>query len=500
MSDFDILAYSKFPPNNWKSWFARYEEYAAWYSGDPTVLANYYASIVGSIEGKFWGMTERRERATMMHVPLANDISMVSASLLFSETPEIKTSSEETTKEINRLLESINFVMMCSEAAEIASSMSGVMLKLDVDEYVSKDPICSLVSPLSFIPYFYRGYLQSVHFFSTVYEDELNIYRLVEKRQVINGKLVIKSELYKGDPSTFGSKISLKTLIETSEIPPVVELDTNLLGCVYIPNKKPNLLLPGSPLGVSDYHNVISMMDCLDEVWTSWVRDIRLAKSRLFLDQSLLDENKKFSIDKELFQEIDLSEVQLEASMTLEPIKMVQFAIRAAEHYQTAETLSKEIISRSGYSPQTFGYDMKTYTESGAAMRIKERKSLMTRETKERYWNYGLKNFIYQLQVFAKLMEQSLTPEYPILSFADSIVPDISVTAESLRAMKDAKAVSTYTAVKMAHPEWEETSILEEVERIKLEAEEEAKRNVKIKIGEQDSPEEDENVRRTESS
>ena len=476
----EITNGTKYPPDKWQSWFERFEEYAAWYSGDPTEIMNFYSQMIHNINGKFWGMHERKERATVVHIPIANDLAEVSSNLLFSELPQAAFGKDKD--RLKELFDQTNFITLCSESAEIASAMSGVLLKLDVDTTISQYPICSSVSPKGFIPQFYRGFLVAVQFFSAVLIEHSDVYRLVEKREVINGTLVIRCELYKGDASSFGRRMPLDAIPETNGIAAYTEVPVNVLGCVYIPNKRPNLISPGNPMGVSDYHNVLTMMDSLDEVWTSWIRDVRLSKSRLFVDGSLLDFEKRFSVDQELFQEIDLSDAQLQANGNVDPLRMVQFAIRAEEHYKTAETLSKEIISRAGYSPQTFGYDMKTYTESGAALRVKERKSLMTRQTKERYWNYGLKQFIYQLQVFANLISEDYTPEVPTLTFADSVVPDISVTAQSIASLRASGTISLYQSVKEIHPEWEDSFVMEEVSRIEKEAEEKAKVIVNKKL------------------
>ena len=34
-----------FPPNNWSYWMRKYDEWGAWYSGDPESLVNFYTIV-----------------------------------------------------------------------------------------------------------------------------------------------------------------------------------------------------------------------------------------------------------------------------------------------------------------------------------------------------------------------------------------------------------------------------------------------------------------------
>jgi hypothetical protein len=54
----------------------------------------------------------------------------------------------------------------------------------------------------------------------------------------------------------------------------------------------------------------------------------------------------------------------------------------------------------------------------------------------------------------------------PRITLKDSIVPDESVTAVTLRDMNQAVAISTYQKVKIFNPTWSDSMITEEVTRI----------------------------------
>jgi len=94
-------------------------------------------------------------------------------------------------------------------------------------------------------------------------------------------------------------------------LPPQMQ-DT--LAIRYVPNMRPSRVWRSDPIGTylgrSDYSGSESMMDALDEVYTSWQRDIRLAKARLTVPDTWLQpvamsgEGKpvlRFDEDKELF-------------------------------------------------------------------------------------------------------------------------------------------------------------------------------------------------------
>lgn len=61
--------------------YLKYQEWAAWWSGDPNQLLNYYQAATGN----FWSQDIKEDRETMLHIPVAGDIASTSADLLFQK-------------------------------------------------------------------------------------------------------------------------------------------------------------------------------------------------------------------------------------------------------------------------------------------------------------------------------------------------------------------------------------------------------------------------------
>jgi hypothetical protein len=154
-----------------------------------------------------------------------------------------------------------------------------------------------------------------------------------------------------------------------------------------------------------------------------------------------------------------------------EPIKPVQFKLRVEEHMKTCDQLTRQIVGMCGYAPQSFGLvEYGQQRDSGTALRIRERKSLLTRQKKERYWIPELSRLFKQLQLFDAVKRGTkYEPEVVTIVPQDSIIQDETEKSEVVRNLDQAKAASTYIKVKMVHPDWSEEDIEKEVTRIRKE-------------------------------
>jgi A118 family predicted phage portal protein len=477
---------SSFPPTqSTQFWDLKYREWSAWYSGDPQMLLSFYTIVAagtGTNEERFWARIEEEERAGIVHLPAAGDISETSANLLFSEQPKYKYNEEGKAGErIKDFISENGFDNILLEGAELAAALSGCILKLDMDKDLSKLPIVSVLTPLQFYPTFRRGRLSEVLFFREVKANNAGmVWRLFENRRIENNSLIIEYQLHKGTCDKVGKIVPFDSIEETANIDysPVI-YNTPILGCVYIPNKKPNKFEPGSSLGINDYSGCITLMDSLDFAWTSLLRDIELGMSQVFIDEELLTRDKvttsgetvytnRFSKFAKSFINLNLTSWKMGGESGAKAIDMCQFNIRVDEHLKAIKELFINIVSNSGYSPQTFGLGDFGSAESGTALRIRENKSQLTRNKKARYWQSAIESILFQMQLFdvATGLSSSYTPEKVNVEIEDSIIVDTKETSEILRNLKDAEAISNFTKIKMLHPEWDNEKIEEEVKRI----------------------------------
>lgn len=470
----------KWPPLDWQPIYDRYNLWSAFYSGDPARLAEAFASVVydPSPKGRFWAKQIKNERQTMVHIPLAGDIATVSADLLFSEPPEITISeaSEDnapkdaivTQERLDKIISENGTYSRFIEAAETAAALGGVFLKVNWDKDLYNWPILSVAQVDSAIPSFKWGMLQSVSFFDII-DEELRdndhvVYRHLEKHQ--KGQIINK--LYVGTKTTLGKEIPLEYNKGTEDLEPEINTGIDDLLVRYIPNKLPNRLWRGSDLGQSDYSGLEGMLDSLDEAWTSWMRDLRMAKSRILVPEYMLnldeDNNFYFDEDKEVYSPLAQGPPNEKHQITLN-----QFEIRADQHEKTILNLIDRIVSSAGYSPQSFGLNIKGRAESGSALRIRERKSIKSQIKKQRYFKKPLEDLLYlMLQVDYEILgNKKINPEYrPQIDFADGLPDDPSELADSLQKINQAQAMSVETKVRWLHQDWNEEQIQAEVKRI----------------------------------
>ncbi|HPZ86432.1 MAG TPA: phage portal protein [Bacillota bacterium] len=463
---------SEWPPKAWRYWYQKFHEYALWYGGDPELLAQYYSSLYpDTASGKFWAQCELEERRTMLHVPIAGDIAATNAALLFGEPPQLNyDGNAEGGKRVSEFVKENALFAKLTESAEICAALSGVFLKLDIDPELAGVPILTTRTPYQALPEWNRDRLVAVTFHRVVKEDDSGkIWRLFEDRRREGGQLHIRYKLFQGTSDKVGREVDLGSIEETATLGlEDVTYPMEALGVVYIPNMLPNRLAPGSPMGASDFSSgLIGLMDALDEAWSSWMRDIRLGAARMLVDEDFLGDDNRFKVFQEVFVKLHMGDARL-ASSGYEPLKPMQFSIRVEEHMKTTEALAIEIITRAGYSPQSFGFSLEGRAESGTALRTRERKSLMTRNRKGNYWQPALWDLLMQMQQIdlASGLKTGYEPQEVDVVLQDSVVPDPLEVSETVRNLEQAKAISREMKVRMVHPDWDEETIQAEVKRL----------------------------------
>lgn len=364
------------------------------------------------------------------------------------------------------------------EAAESCAAMGGVYLVPTWDLAIADHPILAINQADNAIPEFKWGYLTAVTFFKTVWEYTVTIdgverqivYRLMERHEAGN----IMNALFKGDPKELGVEVPLTDRPETEGLLPSIPTGWERLMVVYVPNMRPNRRFRGSSYGQSDLAGVEQLMDALDEVYSSWMRDIRLARARMVVPESYLDfeddsEGKKqpyFDVDKATYVKMAMDPLTAkESGLTLH-----QFDIRMAEHVGTAYELLERIVTHAGYSPQTFGLKMDGKAESGTALNQRERKTYITRGKKWAYWKHAIEDVLEMMLHIDSFILKNPTPVLrPSCELAETMNTDLSTVSTALSALNNAQAVSIETKVRMLNPDWTDERVDAEVAAIKEE-------------------------------
>ncbi|WP_067184586.1 phage portal protein [Microtetraspora niveoalba] len=471
------------PPKNLRDIYDTYTVLNAWYRGDRDELATAYGDttdnrpanrptqyrggLVGKMARWFWGApTPAGEKRTKLHVPVASDIATMSADLLFSEPPSLLVQDPGTQARIEDLVEN-GLQATLLEGAEVGAALGGYYLRSVWDNEVSPRPWLSVVHADGAVPEWRWDKLHAVTFWRVIEQDDKGkcLYHLErhEPGWILN-------RLYRGAPGSLDQELPLTAHPETANLKPAIETKVKRCTAVYIANMRPNRDWRRNPVGAnlgrSDFAGaVLGLMDSLDETWTSWMRDIRLAKARLVVPRGYLTDNgpgkgASFDLDRELYEEV--------SSLPGEGLDLSahQFAIRVEEHKDTAAELLAAILRATGYSAQSFGLSNEVAVTATEIM-ARERRSLVTKGKKALYTRPDLADAIEtHLELEAALFNSRIAPERPTIVFGDSIAADIQQLAQTAMLMRQAEAASDDTIVRLLHPDWDETEIQAEVARI----------------------------------
>jgi len=456
--------------------------------------------LLGSIEYSFWGNpTPPGEKRNKLHVPIAGDIAQTSASLLFGHAPELKTTLTGAQGSANQawLDELIDdgFHTRLLEAAEMGSALGGVFLRTVWDTSVSDKPWIQPVPADMGVPQFSYDKLRSVTFWRVLTDNGSDVVRHLElhvpqQNRIIHG-------VYQGDQSDLGEIVpntdwpaEVRALGDleagTLELP---DLPFDASSVVYIPNIRPNKIWrdlgpQAWPLGRSDYQGIEPLMDALDESYSAWMRDVRLAKMRLITPPEYLDnigrgKGAVFETEREVFTPLNM----LHDNGGAPSITANQFAIRWKEYSETCQDLVNRIVQEAGYSPQSFG-DYQGNAPTATEIEARERTSLLTRQKKIRYWRPALADAIYSLMCVAKQYfgATAIEPERPDINWTAVALPDEQALAQTVATLAGAEAASKATLVAMAHPEWTKEEVDAEVVQIRSEIGTELAAHAKIAL------------------
>ena len=465
------------PEEAWEALMDRrrtyYDQWSAVYSGDRRSLAR-----TGDRDS-FW----RRPGKAKLHVPIAADIAAISAELLFGEEVRFQISCvtgfgdpAEKNRRLSEIASRSGLQARLSEAAESAAALGEVFLKLSWTD-ASDIPLIQVRQADESCPEYGPEGLSGMHFFQTCRTDPRKgtVWRVWEGYEpgLIHMRLFRGTALELGEEEEEGK---LADMGYTGEI----EVPVDDLLAVHIPNLRPNRLMRSGNMGRSDLEGLRGLMDALDETYTSWMRDIRLAKSRLIVPaeylrrrpQDLFREGQytyEFDEDVETLVALDIDTSRAGTGQIIPS----QFQIRTQEHLATCEHLIRSIVSLAGYSPQTFGLDISGRAESGTALHMRERKSYSTRGKKENYWKQPLEQLLTGMvrldgELFSGLFDADDTVS---VVFPAPVVSDLSTTASAVRLLREAGLLSREEGIGMVHPDWVKDMVTEEAERIGKEGE-----------------------------
>lgn len=465
------------PPPQMAATYRAMELDDAWYTGDRARLARLHGNSTDAKKRRsIWGrksLDHTPRRDSRLHVPLPGDIASTSADLLFADMPAITVPDPATQDRLAQLLDEGRVHSTLLSAAEQAAALSGVFLRVTWDRDIVQRPILTVVQADAAIPEYRFSMLRAVTFWQELTgSTEATVWRHLERHEP--GR--ITHALFEGTKDNLGRGVPLTEHPDTADL--VASLDPDgdgqsiatgitELTAAYVPNMLPNRLHRGSPAGRSDYAAPLyDLFDAVDETWTSWMRDIRLARARLIVPDGYLrsdgaGQGASFDEDRDVWHALKMPPNDGTG------ITLSQFEIRGEEHARTLEAAVRQAAQSAGYSAQSFGLDGDgeaiTATESDA----RGQRSMVTRKKKAGYWKHPAADMFHvMLLLDVVLFGATIKPERPTVEFGDGVAESELSRATTLELLTRATAVSTSTKVKWLHPDWDEGEVAAEAAAI----------------------------------
>ncbi|MFJ9869067.1 phage portal protein [Streptomyces sp. NPDC101165] len=463
------------PPRSIAPLYADIKVDDAWYSGDADRLAKVYRYAPQARKDgrrRLWGRHRQPgKREERLHIPLAGEIAQTSADLLFADTPVITVADASTQDRLDELLDEGGVPELLLTAAETAAALSGVFLRVTWDRAAAPDrPLLTVVHPDQAVPEWTFGIMTAVTFWRALPGTGSAVWRHLERHE--RGRIL--HGLYEGTDDQLGRRVPLTEHAETAGLAAslgtegdAIETGVPMLTAVYVPNIGPNRKHRGAPWGRSDLQGVHDLLDALDETWSSWLRDIRLARARLIVPDGYLRNNgpgkgASFDDDREVWQALAIPPTEQGAGITLS-----QFEIRVEEHRTTSESIVRQATTAAGYSPSSVGLDGDGAAVTATEIAARDHRSMVTRGKKARYWRRAIAEILRVLLAIDRAQFGTKNAdERPTVDIGDGVAEDPGSTAQTLSLLAQAQAVSTDTKVRVLHPDWDDTAVAEEVARI----------------------------------
>lgn len=514
------------PPKPWPDAQQTYAVNEAWYLGDVDRLAGVYSGsdaqrpshmkdgqpmrggLVGGLSKLtkyFWGRpVPLGQNRTRLHLPAPADLAVLSSDLMFAEPPEVRLPGTSTSKDgvigRNAALQDRLDAIANGPAAHATWNTMGefkawsgaAVLLTRWDREVADRPWLESAAADVVVPEFRGGMLSALTLWSEWTEDAnptivSTYWRHLERHE--RGAII--HALYRGSKADLGVQVPLQSQARTEHLDAIpdtiadgltviIPTGIDMLTASYninMPSREWRRMGDLAHAGRSDYQGLLPLFDTLDEVWSSWVRDIRLARARLVVPEGYLDytgpgQASQFDPDQEIF-----SPVAAMFRPGEQGIELQQPLIRVEEHERTVYAVYREILRAAGYSSSAWG-DYGTGSRGGGVMTAAEvadrdKASERTRDKKALYDRRAIAEQAAAALHLDAVVFGGRRPgpdDLPVVTFPPASQVDPLKNSQTIANLRAASAVTVRTAVEMAHPDWESDRVDQEVDGILTES------------------------------
>jgi hypothetical protein len=495
---------TNWPPAPLVDLLPRFQQWSAWYSGEIDQLTSAYGSdavsavinrpiqYAGGLRGWvgriIWGNpVAEGQQDDRLHVPLAADLCAAAGELCYSDPPQITADSVAAQTRVQEYIAAGLFASAAT-GLEIGQALGG-HYKQAVIPAGGERAILETIAYDGAWPTFSRGRLVEVTFWWELPSVNSEVWRHFESHDVgLDGVGVIRHALFKGTRTKVGQREALTARPETMPLTypnvlgagDIYSTGTPGLDVVHTPARNPQRLWRTHPLGMHLGRSVLQgqepVLSQLDNVYTSWMRDVDLARSRLVVADWLLDQRvgptgltqgmgKSFDLDRKLITPLAIPQA-IGQDGGMDPIKMVQFAIRVQEHRDTCQELTEIVLRAASFSAQTFGEDENGNAQTATGVLSKDSRSMRTRRAILGPEADGLKYIVEKMLAMDQAAGLGPVAGTVTVTFPEGAEESPLQLAQTLQAVRGAQAASNETIVRMFHPDWTDEQVGAELKKM----------------------------------
>jgi hypothetical protein len=410
--------------------------------------------------------------------PLPRKIAVAYADFLFGEDPEFKAPDEAGQPALDELVNENRLTAGLHRAERTTVSEGEVWWKWHVNRTVAPTPLIEWRSRLNVVPLFYGDRLLACAFITEIgceqtasgKEDETveTVWRLAE----VHTNLRVVNVLYRGGRHVIGTRTELAEKYTPEQL-----ADEWKHGLPMLAGRIVNEIDDDDTLGQSDYDQVRDQFLALNEATTIAYENARLtAKDRVFVAGQFTRQDGSFDTGLDVFR-VDQEGSTLGEGDGKPPIVAMEKTFDAAPLIAHHKHLEQIALTRVGLVVQLVGESVGGHAETGAAIKLRYLPTINAAKGKAREW-VGLPTIVdLGLRIRGLKVEEGgfgdtyLDQGLPSIERADGIPVD---EGEDIRTHATAVAgeiESRQTAIQALHPDWDETAVQDELDRIKADQE-----------------------------
>lgn len=489
-------ALSDLDSDNSLDYTQKIEEYRVWSMGNGVYLRRLYKehNICGTLN-YFWRNCP--STSMMKHSGIPSLIAQKMGTILFGNGifidcqafdengNENEVQSAKVKEFLNTLYDKLDCQTKFQQGATAESWGGHIFYKFSVDTDLTPFPILEVADITQARVIKKRGLTQAI-VFPQYFKENNQQYRLDEVYSTdANGDATIEYRLFRlavdreiETPLTATARtreLADKSLVVFKGLKGMLAFDK--------PNKLPSLLFPYGDYGASDFEGALDSFDAMDEAYTDIIKELRTNRTIRYIPESMIPR-----ANGELLLNDDFTDayVKIQDDIDQNNKSEISFSIipdKTEAHKAKYLTALTTALNKAGISPYAIGLTgLESVNASAESQQERNKVTLETRKAKLSRWE----TFIQEILIKAvELNDWILTNTNAVqpygkmgvdwdnltlrVSFGDYVVETDDRKITNMATAKSASIISTEEAVRTLHPDWDDTQVLEEVNRIRYE-------------------------------